>query len=96
MEPASTIVKLLGGPSKVARLVGVHRTRVSSWKRSKDRGGTGGRIPQSHHEALLAAAAEQGIALAAEDFIGSRPGAEDARQSPAADRTTPGSREAAE
>ena len=45
----------------MAALTGVHRTRVSNWKRSKDVGGTGGRIPQSHHATLLRAARERGF-----------------------------------
>lgn len=69
MEPASIIVSRLGGPSVVARVAGVHRTRVSNWMRPKEKGGTGGRIPQDHHRALLEYARELGVELAAEDFI---------------------------
>ncbi len=69
MEPAHTIIRRLGGPNKVAAIAGVHRTRVSNWKRSKDDGGTGGMIPFKHVPALLAAAREQGVELNAEDFL---------------------------
>ena len=31
MEPAATIIKRLGGPTAVAQIAGVHRTRVSNW-----------------------------------------------------------------
>lgn len=61
-EPAATIIKKLGGPKKVAAIAGVHRTRVSNWMRPKEAGGTGGTIPQSHHLAILRAAAEKGCA----------------------------------
>lgn len=61
MEPATSIIKKLGGTGKVAALVGVHPTRVSSWKRSREAGGTGGRIPQSHHLTILRAAREAGL-----------------------------------
>lgn len=69
MKPAQTIIKRLGGPSKVAEIVNVHRTRVSNWKRPKSLGGTGGLIPQSHHPVLLRYAAEHSIDLKAEDFL---------------------------
>lgn len=70
MEPASTIIEKFGGPSKVASLLGVHRTRVSNWKSAK---GTGGQIPQRYHVKLLDEAARAGIPLAAEDFLARRP-----------------------
>lgn len=61
MEPAASIIAELGGPTKVAKIAGVHPTRVSNWKRAKAVGGTGGRIPQSHHRVILRAAQEAGI-----------------------------------
>ena len=69
MEPAATIVTKFGGPSKLASIVGVHRTRVSNWTRSKEAGGSGGRIPQAHHRAILAASREQGLGITAEDLL---------------------------
>lgn len=69
MEPASSIIAKLGGPSAVSRIVGVHRTRVSNWMRSKEVGGTGGNIPFKHVPALLKAAEEKGEKLATDDFL---------------------------
>ena len=69
MEPAQTIIRKLGGPNAVAGIVEVHRTRVSSWQRSRDSGGTDGRIPQNHIPKLLAFARENGIDLSAADFL---------------------------
>jgi hypothetical protein len=69
MEPADSIIQKLGGPSEVAKIVGVHRTRVSNWKRPRNRGGTGGRVPQNHIPALLAYARDNGIGLGPADFI---------------------------
>lgn len=69
MEPAQTIIHKLGGPTAVAKTLAVHRTRVSSWKRSRASGGTNGLIPQKHHPALLALAREKGIGLNASDFL---------------------------
>jgi hypothetical protein len=69
MEPASTIIGRFGGVTKVAEIAGVTRVRVSNWKRPKAVGGTGGRVPQSHHVTLLAAAERLGISLTASDFL---------------------------
>lgn len=69
MDPADTIIKLFGGTGIVARITGVHRTRVSSWKRPKTARGSNGRIPQNHIGVLLAYAREHGIAVKAEDFL---------------------------
>lgn len=69
MEPASNIIKKLGGPSKVALITGAHRTRVSNWMRGKDVGGTGGMIPFKHVPKLLKAAEEKGLPLSADDFL---------------------------
>jgi hypothetical protein len=70
MEPATSIIRKLGGPSKVAAIVGVHRTRVSNWMRAKESGGTGGTIPQSHHLTILRAAASMGVdGISGESFL---------------------------
>lgn len=66
---ADIIISLLGGPSRVAEIVSVHRTRVSNWKRPRDCGGTGGIIPQRHIPKLLAYARQNNIALSADDFL---------------------------
>ncbi|WP_082637649.1 hypothetical protein [Bradyrhizobium retamae] len=72
LEPAETIISRLGGPAVVASLVAVHRTRVSNWKRPKQKGGTGGLIPQQYHRRLLDHAAQNSIELSAEDFLPAR------------------------
>lgn len=69
MEPASTIIDRLGGVTKVALVVGVHRTRVSNWKRARQSGGTDGRIPQGYHVTLLQHARDIGVPLSADDFL---------------------------
>lgn len=69
MNPAESIIARLGGVSAVARAAGVHRTRVSNWKRSREDGGTGGRIPQKHIPALLDLAASHGVPLGLSDFF---------------------------
>lgn len=69
MEPASKIIQALGGPKKVSEIVGVHRTRVSNWKRPKEKGGTGGLIPMKHASALLEEAKRVGANISARDFF---------------------------
>ena len=53
----------------MAARLGLHRTRVSNWQRPKERGGSGGRIPQSHHRALIAIASELDVPLSADDLL---------------------------
>lgn len=69
MEPANTIIAKLGGPTKVSQITGVHRTRVSNWKRPREAGGTGGMIPMPHIPVLLRAAQASGIKMSADDFL---------------------------
>jgi hypothetical protein len=67
-EPATTIIRRLGGDTVVAGIAGVHRTRVSNWKRSREKGGTGGIIPHWHVAKLLAYAWQNNIELTEADF----------------------------
>ena len=69
MEPAQTVVGRFGGPTALAELLGIHRTRVSNWQRARASGGTGGTIPQRYHRQLLDYARERNIELKAEDFL---------------------------
>lgn len=69
MEPAQTVIQKFGGPSALAEFLGIHRTRVSNWRRPRESGGTGGTIPQRYHRQLLDYAREHAIELRAEDFI---------------------------
>jgi len=69
MEPASTIVGLLGGPAAVARATGTALTAPYRWQYTRAKGGTGGLIPQRHHRALIEFARSQGVVLNADDFL---------------------------
>lgn len=69
MEPASRIIALLGGPSAVAEEVGIHRTRVSMWQASREKGGTNGLIPYRHIPAILEMARKKGVDIGPADFI---------------------------
>lgn len=69
MEPAQTIIAKLGGPGIVSAVVGVHRTRVSNWRRPREKGGTNGLIPQDYHLRLIDFAATKGVILTGDDFL---------------------------
>jgi hypothetical protein len=76
LEPAQSVIQKFGGPSTLAGILGVHRTRVSNWMRPREKGGTGGFIPQRYHRLLLDHAHRAGIALCAEEFLGASEAAE--------------------
>lgn len=69
MEPASSIVRKLGGATAVANIVGVHRTRVHAWTKPVEKGGTGGLIPMKHVRKLREHAEREGMGLTANDFL---------------------------
>lgn len=69
MEPASHIIEQLGGVLEVARLAGVHQSRVRRWTYPKERGGTGGTIPLRHMPKLLSEAQQRRLPVRAEDFF---------------------------
>lgn len=75
MEPAASIIEKLGGPSNVARTLGMHRVSVAKWKRSREDGGRGGVIPIEHIRPLMDMAEAMGVALSADDFIPKKMGA---------------------
>src|SRR6266436_2264869 len=79
MDPATAIIRKLGGEAKVAGIAGTALSAPYRWQHEKSRGGTGGLIPQAHHRRLLDYADAHGIALTAEEFLipraGGAPGA---------------------
>ncbi len=62
-NPAKEVIKLLKGPTAVAKIVGIDRSQVHRWTLPKERLGTGGRVPRRHWEALLDYAQSKGIEL---------------------------------
>lgn len=70
LQPAVGIISKLGGPTAVARIAGVHRTRVSNWMRPRQAGGTGGVIPQKHIGKLIAHARANNIEIEPGAFLG--------------------------
>lgn len=69
MEPAHSIIKRFGGEAAVAQITATAYTAPYRWQHPKERGGTGGLIPQKYHPVLLEYAREHGVALKAEDFL---------------------------
>jgi hypothetical protein len=70
MEPAATIVHKLGGPTKVARLLNLHRSAVYHWTWPRARGGSDGIIPHKYMSPLVHHARAHGIKLKPGDFVG--------------------------
>ncbi|MCZ7659167.1 MAG: hypothetical protein M5U07_15545 [Xanthobacteraceae bacterium] len=69
MEPAASIVRKLGGEARVAHATGTSYTAPYRWQHPREKGGTGGLIPQRHHRTLLDYARVRRIPLTAEDFL---------------------------
>jgi hypothetical protein len=69
MDPASKIIQRLGGEAAVAKITGTAITAPYRWQYARERGGTGGLIPQRHHRVLIDFAKAHSIVLAAEDFL---------------------------
>lgn len=69
MEPASTIIKKLGGEAVVSKITETAYTAPYRWQQPRDKGGTGGLIPQRHHPKLLSYAQDKLIDLKAADFL---------------------------
>lgn len=69
MEPASTIIKKLGGEANVSKITETAYTAPYRWQQPRDKGGTGGLIPQRHHPKLLSYAHIKKIRLKPGDFL---------------------------
>lgn len=69
LEPARTIISRLGGPAAVRKATAISRYRVWRWTQPREKGGTGGLIPQRHHPSILAYARLHGIPLKPADFL---------------------------
>jgi hypothetical protein len=69
MEPASTIIEILGGEAKVAEAAGVALTAPYRWQQPRAKGGTGGVIPHWHIAKLLDHARASGVDLTPSHFV---------------------------
>ena len=69
MNPATEVLQKLGGPADTARALNVARQAVYRWTWPRERGGTGGTIPQKHHLSILRIAKERGVEISADDML---------------------------
>lgn len=69
LDPAKTVVAKLGGPEVAAEVTGKHISRVYRWMAPREKGGTGGAVPQEDAEAILQFAAENSLPIVAADFF---------------------------
>jgi hypothetical protein len=72
MDPATSIIKKLGGEALVSKITGTAFTAPYRWQQEKSKGGTGGLIPQRHHRSLLDYAHQNDIPFVAEEFLPAR------------------------
>lgn len=66
---ASRVIEKFGGRDAFADVLGITVVSVYRMTYPRERGGTGGTIPQKHHAKLFKAAQERGIDLKADDLI---------------------------
>lgn len=67
-EPANSIITKFGGVDAVAAIVDTTAGQVRRWRRTKEKGGTGGIVPHWHVEKLVSAAQARRIKLKPADF----------------------------
>lgn len=68
-RPADKVIRLFGGVSAVAELVGTSTVQVHRWTYSKDKGGHDGQVPARHHPVLLTKARELSLPLTYGDLL---------------------------
>lgn len=68
-EPATSIIREIGGASKAAEIAGVAKVQVYRWMWSIDDGGTGGCIPARRAQRLFQWARSNGKHIPAEWFF---------------------------
>jgi hypothetical protein len=67
--PADKVIEAFDGVRATARALGRNPSSVSRWRKSREDGGTDGRIPSNLQEAVIQAARSRGLTLTAEDLI---------------------------
>ncbi len=66
---ADKIINKFKSPEILARMIDVDLSTIYRWTHTREKNGTGGCIPHTHHEAIVQAAKELGIEIVAEDLI---------------------------
>lgn len=68
LDPAKSVIAKIG-IEKVSEITGKHVSRVYRWMYAKERGGTGGFIPQVDAQAILQWARQNAVPLDPSDFF---------------------------
>lgn len=69
LNPAASLIKKSGGHDVVADWTGATVTSVYRWTYAKEKGGTGGRIPQDRINPWIEKANDNGVRLTLADFF---------------------------
>lgn len=69
MEPASKIIKRVGGEAVMSQITGTSLATPYRWQYPKWAKGTGGIIPQRHHRSILEFSEENNLGIKASDFL---------------------------
>lgn len=75
LSPAANVIEKFrhgddAGVKVVAGICGVDPSQVYRWMYGKEYGGTGGSVPQRHHQTLLQEARRRSVPLTAAELIG--------------------------
>lgn len=68
--PAARVIVAFGGVRATARILKRNPSTVSRWLKPRGESGTGGLIPSNLQSAILKHAADNKIALTADDLVG--------------------------
>ena len=69
VTPADRVISAFGGVRATARALGRNPSSISRWRKPREEGGTGGRVPSSLQSEILQGAKSAGLTLTAEDLI---------------------------
>jgi DNA-binding transcriptional regulator YdaS (Cro superfamily) len=67
-DPAEEVVQRFGGYTPLAKLLGIEPSTVMRWCQSRRVNGTGGVVPPSRWDAILAASRQRGFPLTRDDL----------------------------
>lgn len=69
ITPADRVITAFGGVRATARALGRNPSSISRWRKPREEGGTGGRVPSALQVDILNGAKAAGLSLTAEDLI---------------------------
>lgn len=72
LSPANYVILVLGGVRATARVVDRHPASVIRWKKPKNQGGFGGRIPTVPRETILKHAKRNNLPITSTDLDNGR------------------------